>query len=70
MLFLAKGGYRCIAHDRRATAGPASLGTEMTWTFYADELAELVEQLDLYDGIHIGHSTFRHTFCTTLRQNM
>src|ERR1051325_6694124 len=32
MLFLASHGYRCIAHDRRATDVQASLGTAMKWT--------------------------------------
>src|SRR4026208_586265 len=57
MFFLAAQGYRCIAHDRRGhgrSSQPAN-GNEMNT--YADDLAELVEALDLKDAIHIGHST-------------
>lgn len=57
MFFLAAQGYRCIAHDRRGhgrSSQPAN-GNEMDT--YADDLAELVEALDLKDAIHVGHST-------------
>src|SRR5713226_4916803 len=57
MLFLASRGYRCIAHDRRGhgRSGQPSDGNEMNT--YADDLATLVEKLDLKDEIHVGHST-------------
>ncbi len=57
MLFLASRGYRCIAHDRRGhgRSGQPSDGNEMNT--YADDLATLVEKLDLKDAIHVGHST-------------
>jgi len=29
----------------------------MTWNTYADDLADLVEKLDLKDAAHVGHST-------------
>ena len=57
MVFLAERGYRCIAHDRRGH-GCSSLpwnGNEMNT--YADDLAKLVETLDLEPAIHVGHST-------------
>ena len=57
MIHLASNGYRCIAHDRRGhgrSSHPWS-GNEMNT--YADDLATLVEELDLRDVIHIGHST-------------
>src|ERR1700740_3684802 len=57
MLFLGDRGFRCIAHDRRGH-GRASQpwnGNEMDT--YADDLAELVESLELKDAIHVGHST-------------
>src|SRR4029078_3320737 len=57
MFFLASCGYRCIAHDRRGH-GPSSHpspGNDMDT--YADDLAELVNQLDLKHAIHVGHST-------------
>jgi non-heme chloroperoxidase len=57
MLFLANRGYRCIAHDRRGhgRSGQPSNGNDMNT--YADDLAGLVEKLDLKDAIHVGHST-------------
>jgi len=57
MVFLGSRGYRCIAHDRRGhgRSGQPWNGNEMDT--YADDLAELVEKLDLKDAIHIGHST-------------
>ena len=57
MLFLAARGYRCIAHDRRGhgRSGQPWNGNEMDT--YADDLATLVEALDLKNAIHVGHST-------------
>jgi len=57
MLFLADRGYRCIAHDRRGhgRSGQPWDGNEMDT--YADDLATLVETLDLKNAIHVGHST-------------
>jgi non-heme chloroperoxidase len=57
MLFLAEHGYRCIAHDRRGHGRSSQpwKGNEMNT--YADDLAQLVEKLDLKDAIHVGHST-------------
>ena len=57
MFFLAARGYRCIAHDRRGHGRSSQTwgGNEMDT--YADDLAKLVEALDLRDAIHVGHST-------------
>ena len=57
MIFLASRGYRCIAHDRRGhgRSGQPWHGNEMDT--YADDLAALVQALDLKDAIHVGHST-------------
>jgi non-heme chloroperoxidase len=57
MLFLASHGYRVIAHDRRGQGRSSQpwAGNEMDT--YADDLAMLVDMLDLRDAIHIGHST-------------
>jgi non-heme chloroperoxidase len=57
MLFLASRGYRCIAHDRRGhgRSGQPWNGNDMD--SYADDLAALVETLDLKDAVHVGHST-------------
>jgi non-heme chloroperoxidase len=57
MLFLAQNGYRAIAHDRRGhgRSSQASSGNEMNT--YADDLAQLIEALDLKDITMVGHST-------------
>ena len=57
MLFLAQNGYRAIAHDRRGhgRSGQPSEGNEMDT--YADDLAQLFEELDLHDVVMVGHST-------------
>jgi len=57
MFFLASRGFRCIAHDRRGhgRSSQPSHGNDMDT--YADDLAALVEALDLKDAIHVGHST-------------
>jgi len=57
MFFLASHGYRCIAHDRRGHGRSSQpwLGNDMDT--YADDLAALVEKLDLKSAIHVGHST-------------
>jgi non-heme chloroperoxidase len=57
MFFLASNGYRCVALDRRGHGR-----SDQTWhgndmDTYADDLAELVEKLDLKDTIQVGHST-------------
>jgi non-heme chloroperoxidase len=57
MLFLAKRGYRCIAHDRRGHGRSGQPWTGNDMDTYADDLAALVEKLDLKDAIHVGHST-------------
>ncbi len=57
MMFLASRGYRSIAHDRRGhgRSGQPWDGNEMNT--YADDLAKLLEKLDLKSIIMIGHST-------------
>jgi non-heme chloroperoxidase len=57
MLFLAERGYRCIAHDRRGHGRSSQPWDGNEMNTYADDLAELVEALDLKDAIHVGHST-------------
>ena len=57
MLFLAQNGFRAIAHDRRGhgRSSQASEGNDMNG--YADDLAAVIEALDL-DGVTlVGHST-------------
>jgi non-heme chloroperoxidase len=57
MLHLASNGFRCIAHDRRGHGRSSQPwgGNEMDT--YADDLAQLVEALDLKQAIHFGFST-------------
>ncbi|MDP1879528.1 MAG: alpha/beta hydrolase [Parachlamydiaceae bacterium] len=57
MLFLASHGYRCIAHDRRGHGRSSQPWNGNNMDTYADDLAELVNALDLKNVIHIGHST-------------
>ena len=57
MFFLASRGYRCIAHDRRGHGRSSQPWNGNDMDTYADDLAELVEKLDLKDAIHVGHST-------------
>jgi non-heme chloroperoxidase len=57
MLFMGEHGFRVIAHDRRSHGR-----SDQTWDGnhmdrYADDLAELIEHLDLRDLVLIGHST-------------
>ncbi|HEY3037923.1 MAG TPA: alpha/beta hydrolase [Pyrinomonadaceae bacterium] len=57
MLFLGTRGFRCIAHDRRGHGRSSQPWNGNDMNTYADDLAELVEALDLRDAIHVGHST-------------
>src|SRR3954467_7656595 len=57
MIFLAARGYRCIAHDRRGHGRSSQPWEGNDMDTYADDLATLVETLDLKDAIHVGHST-------------
>ena len=57
MFFLAQSGYRCIAHDRRGHGRSSQTWGGNDMDTYADDLATLVETLDLKDAIHVAHST-------------
>jgi non-heme chloroperoxidase len=57
MLFLASHGYRCVAHDRRGHGRSSQPWNGNDMNTYADDLAALVEKLDLKNAIHVGHST-------------
>jgi non-heme chloroperoxidase len=57
MFFLASKGYRCIAHDRRGHGRSSQPWDGNDLDHYADDLAALVETLDLKNAIHVGHST-------------
>ncbi|MFZ0265734.1 MAG: alpha/beta hydrolase, partial [Nitrososphaeraceae archaeon] len=57
MLFLVHNGFRVVAHDRRGhgRSSQASSGNDMDG--YADDLAAVIEALDLKDAVLVGHST-------------
>ncbi|WP_116140219.1 alpha/beta fold hydrolase [Trinickia diaoshuihuensis] len=57
MLFLLRQGYRVIAHDRRGhgRSGQPFAGNDMDT--YADDLAALLDTLDLREATLVGHST-------------
>ena len=57
MHFLAENGFRVVAHDRRGhgRSNQAWFGNDMNG--YADDLAAVIEALDLKDATLVGHST-------------
>jgi non-heme chloroperoxidase len=59
MFFLANEGYRAIAHDRRGHGRSSQSwnGNSDDMATWADDLAELIEHLDLKDITLVGHST-------------
>jgi non-heme chloroperoxidase len=57
MFFLTERGYRCIAHDRRGHGRSSQPWSGNDMDTYADDLAKLVEALNLKDAVHVGHST-------------
>ena len=57
MFYLASRGYRCIAHDRRGHGRSSQPWNGNDMDTYADDLAALVQALDLKNAIHVGHST-------------
>src|SRR6476660_4385505 len=57
MFFLASRGFRCIAHTRRGHGRSSQPWNGNDLDTYADDLAALVEALDLKGAVHVGHST-------------
>src|SRR5271154_2815873 len=57
MLFLGENGYRVIAHDRRGHGRSSQPWNGNEMDTYADDLAALVETLDLKNATLVGHST-------------
>jgi non-heme chloroperoxidase len=57
MLFFTQNGFRVVAHDRRGhgRSSQPSSGNDMDG--YADDLAAVIEALDLKDAVLVGHST-------------
>jgi len=56
MLFLASNGYRCIAHDRRGHGRSSQPWNGNEMNTYADDLATLMDTLDLKNAVLIGFS--------------
>jgi non-heme chloroperoxidase len=54
---VASHGFRAITHDRRGHGRSTQTWDGNHMDQYADDLAELIEQLDLHDAILVGHST-------------
>jgi non-heme chloroperoxidase len=57
MLFFLGRGYRVVAHDRRGHGRSTQTGDGHDMDHYADDLAAVIEHLDLHEVIHVGHST-------------
>ena len=55
--FFASNGFRAVAHDRRGHGRSSQPWNGNEMDTYADDLAELIEQLDLSDVTLVGHST-------------
>jgi non-heme chloroperoxidase len=57
MIFFAGQGYRCIAHDRRGHGRSSQPWDGNDMDHYADDLAQLLEKLDVKDAVLFGFST-------------
>jgi non-heme chloroperoxidase len=57
MLFLAEHGFRGVAHDRRGHGRSSQPWSGNDMDGYADDLAAVIETLDLNDVTVVGHST-------------
>jgi len=57
MLLVASHGYRAVAHDRRGHGRSTQPWNGNDMDTYADDLATLIETLDLRDVVLVGHST-------------
>ncbi|MGO4572840.1 alpha/beta fold hydrolase [Microvirga sp. 2TAF3] len=57
MVFLGERGYRVVAHDRRSHGRSSQTWDGNHMDQYADDLAELIDKLDLKEIVLVGHST-------------
>lgn len=56
MFHMASRGYRCIAHDRRGHGRSSQPWTGYDYDTFADDLATLIDTLDLRDVVLVAHS--------------
>ena len=56
-MLVADNGYRAIAHDRRGHGRSSQPWTGHDLDTYADDLAQVIETLDLREVVLVGHST-------------
>jgi non-heme chloroperoxidase len=57
MLFLGAQGFRVIAHDRRSHGRSTQTWQGNDMDTYADDLATLLDTLDITEAMLVGHST-------------
>ncbi|BDG70487.1 alpha/beta fold hydrolase [Roseomonas fluvialis] len=57
MLFFLGKGFRVVAHDRRGHGRSTQVGSGHDMDHYAADAAAVVQQLDLSNAVHVGHST-------------
>jgi non-heme chloroperoxidase len=57
LVFFASNGFRAIAHDRRGHGRSAQTWDGNEMNTYADDLASLIDKLELKDAVLVGHST-------------
>src|SRR5262245_7360639 len=57
LLLMASNGFRAVAHDRRGHGRSSQSWDGNTMDDYADDLAAVIETLDLHDVVLVGHST-------------
>jgi len=57
MLFLVQKGFRVVAHDRRGHGRSSQTTSGNDMDGYAEDLAAVIEALDLNDATLVGHST-------------
>jgi non-heme chloroperoxidase len=57
MLFFLSKGFRVVAHDRRGHGRSTQVWDGNDMDHYADDVAAVVDHLQLQNAVHIGHST-------------
>lgn len=57
MMFFLQEGFRVVAHDRRGHGRSTQVGDGHDMDHYAADVAALVKHLDLWNAVHVGHST-------------